>query len=54
MKILSAHSDFIEFEPVKPAIKNAEETKKEKKRIEECVVIFLGVDEGDEGNRGQA
>jgi len=50
MKILSAHSDYIEFEPVKKALKTAEEAAKEKQRIEECVVIFMGIDKEDETN----
>jgi len=48
MKILTIHSDFIEFEPVSKAIKTAEEVKKERKRIENCLVIFSSVEKADE------
>ncbi|MCD6414072.1 MAG: threonine--tRNA ligase [Candidatus Diapherotrites archaeon] len=51
MKILTIHSDFIEVEPKKKAIKDAEEVEKEKKRIEECLVVFSAVEAGDEGNQ---
>ena len=47
MKILTIHSDFIEFEPLSKAIKTAEEIEREKKRIEECLVVFTSVEEGD-------
>jgi threonyl-tRNA synthetase len=47
MRILSIHSDFIEFEPLTKAIKNAEDAKREKKRIEECLVVFTSSEEGD-------
>ena len=48
MKILTIHSDFIEFEPLSKAIKTAEEVAKEKKRIEECLVVFTSVEDGDD------
>jgi len=47
MKILSIHSDFIEFQPITKAIKNAEEVNLEKKRIDECLIIFTSVEEED-------
>ncbi|MBR9690055.1 threonine--tRNA ligase [Candidatus Woesearchaeota archaeon] len=49
MKILALHSDYVEFEPIKKALKTAEETKKKKKRIEECLVVFTSVESSDEG-----
>ena len=48
MKILTIHSDFLEFEPLTKAIKSAEEVKKEKKRVENCLVIFSSVEKEDE------
>lgn len=48
MKILAIHADFIEFEAKKKAIKDAEEVKDGKKRVEECLVIFTAVEKRDE------
>ncbi len=50
MKILTIHADFIEFEPKKKAIKEAEEISKEKKRVEECLVVFTAFEKKDEEN----
>ena len=50
MRILTVHSDFIEFEPKKKALKAAEEIEKKLHRIEECLVIFSSVEQGDEEN----
>jgi threonyl-tRNA synthetase len=47
MKILLIHSDFIEYEPKKEAIKGAEKCDKEKKRIEDCLVVFTSVEKDD-------
>ncbi len=48
MRILTVHSDFIEFEPKKKALKAAEEIEKKLKRVEECLVVFSSVEKGDE------
>jgi threonyl-tRNA synthetase len=48
MKILAIHSDFIEFEPKEKAIEFAEECETKKKRIEECLVVFVSVEKSDE------
>lgn len=49
MRILTVHADYIEVEPVKKAIKEAEELKaKGKERYEEVLVVFTAVEEGDE------
>ncbi len=48
MRILSIHSDYIEVEPKEKAIANAEEIEKVKKRIEDCLVVFVSVEESDE------
>jgi len=48
MKILQAHSDFIEYEAVKKEIKEAEEIKEKKKRFEDILVLFTCIEKGDE------
>ncbi|NHJ85519.1 MAG: threonine--tRNA ligase [Asgard group archaeon] len=48
MRILTIHSDFIEFEPKKKAIKAAEEIEKTLRRVEECLVVFSSVEKPDE------
>ncbi|MGB9959451.1 MAG: threonine--tRNA ligase [Candidatus Bathyarchaeales archaeon] len=47
MRILQLHSDFIEYKPVEKEIAMAEEAEKEAKRLEEVVVLFTAVEEGD-------
>ncbi len=47
MRILQLHSNFIVFKPVQKEIAIAEEAKKEEKRVEEVVVLFTAVEEGD-------
>ena len=47
MRILQLHANFIEFKPVKKEIKMAEETKEEKKRIEQVVVLFTAIEKED-------
>lgn len=46
MRILQLHCDYIEYTPVKKEIKSAEETA-EPRRLEELVVAFVAVEEGD-------
>lgn len=51
MKILTIHADFIEFQAKKKAFKAAEEgISEEKKRVEECLVVFSAVEKRDESN----
>lgn len=47
MRILQLHSDFIEYEPVEKEIPSAENCDKQKIRIEDVVVLFTAVEEGD-------
>ena len=47
MRILQLHSNFIEYKPIKKEITEAEEAEKRKRRIEEIVVLFTAVEEGD-------
>ncbi len=48
MKILLTHCDYIEYEPKKKAIADAEPVDKEKVRIDECLVVFSSAEEGDD------
>ncbi len=55
MRILTVHADFIEVEPIKKAIAEAEKIeKKEKKRYEEVLVVFTAVEESDVDVDGSA
>ncbi len=53
MRILQLHSNFIEYEAVKKEIALAEEPEKKKDRLEELVVLFTAVEEGDDTNVAQ-
>ena len=48
MKILLVHSDFIEYESKKKAIEAAEAVEMDKKRVEDCLVVFCSAEEGDD------
>jgi threonyl-tRNA synthetase len=50
MKILSIHSDFVEFAPVSKAIPSAEEAEKGLTKIKDCLVIFSSIEKSDEKN----
>ena len=47
MRILQFHSDSIVFKPIEKEINTAEEASKEEVRIEEVVVLFTAIEEGD-------
>lgn len=47
MRILQLHSNFIVFKPLEKEIEIAEEAKKEENRIEEALVLFTAIEEGD-------
>lgn len=47
MRILQLHCDSIEFTPVKKEIKSAEEIEPSSKKIDEVVVAFVAIEEGD-------
>ncbi|MCK4474647.1 threonine--tRNA ligase [Candidatus Bathyarchaeota archaeon] len=47
MRILQLHSNFIEYKPIKKEITEAEEAEKKERRLEEVVVLFTAVEEGD-------
>ena len=50
LRILQLHSNFIEYEAIEKEIPSAEEPEKIKDRIEEVVVLFTAVEEGDDIN----
>ncbi len=50
MRILQLHSDFIEYKPVRKEIAIAEESDEKKHRLEELVVLFTCIEEGDDEN----
>ncbi|MEM3627321.1 MAG: threonine--tRNA ligase [Candidatus Bathyarchaeia archaeon] len=47
MRILQLHSNFIEYKPIQKEIEMAEEAEKKEIRLEEIVVMFTAVEEGD-------
>jgi threonyl-tRNA synthetase len=47
MRILQLHSDFIEYTPIKKEVASAEEAEKKPNRLEDLVVLFTCVEEGD-------
>ncbi|MBW6461724.1 MAG: threonine--tRNA ligase [DPANN group archaeon] len=50
MKTILLHSDFIEFEAKKKAVKNPEEIDVKKHRVEDCLVAMSAVEKNDETN----
>ncbi|MFH1294686.1 MAG: threonine--tRNA ligase [Candidatus Aenigmatarchaeota archaeon] len=54
MRLLLIHSDFVEWEPKNKAIKSAEDVEKDKKRVEEALVVFTAVEKNDENNQAAA
>ena len=50
MRLLTIHSDFIEYKPLQKAIAKAEEVELVEKRIDDCLVIFVSVEKEDEDN----
>ncbi len=48
LRILQLHSNFIEYKPIKKEIATAEKCEKKKKRLEELVVLFTCVEDGDD------
>ncbi|MEM2255130.1 MAG: threonine--tRNA ligase, partial [Candidatus Bathyarchaeia archaeon] len=48
MRILQLHSNYIEYKPIQKEITLAEEADSETKRLEEVVVLFTAVEEGDD------
>jgi len=55
MRILTIHADFIEVEPIKKAIADAEKIQsQERKKYDEVLVVFTAVELGDEDVGGSA
>ena len=48
MRILQLHCDSIEYTPTKKEIKNAEELNPVTKRLDEVVVAFIAIEQGDD------
>src|SRR5512143_3692885 len=53
MRILQLHSNFIVFKPVEKEINIAEDAEKVENRIEEVVVLFTAIEEGDNSAMAQ-
>ena len=53
MRILQLHCDSIEYNPTKKEIKSAEEITPEFKRLEEVVVVFVAIENGDDSEIAQ-
>ncbi len=53
MRILQLHSNFITYKPVEKEIPQAEEAEKNEVRVEEVVVLFTAVEEGDNAQIAQ-
>jgi len=47
MRILQLHSNFIEYKPIMKEIPSAEHCEQRMTRIDEVVVLFVSVEEGD-------
>ncbi len=47
MRILQLHSDYFEYKPVKKEIDGAEEAEKKARRLDDIVVLFVAVEDGD-------
>lgn len=53
MRILQLHSNFIVYKPVEKEINTAEEAEKTENRVEEVVVLFTAIEEGDNSAMAQ-
>jgi len=55
MRLLQLHSDFIEYEPIDKEIRDAEDiASKSKVRLEDLVVVFVAVENGDDESVAKA
>jgi threonyl-tRNA synthetase len=55
MRLLQLHSDFIEYEPIEKEIRDAEDiASKSKVRLEDLVVAFVAVENGDDESVAKA
>ena len=53
MRILQLHCDSIEYTPTKKEIKSAEDITPQTKRLEEIVVAFVAIENGDDSSVAQ-
>ena len=53
MRILQLHCDSIEYTPTKKEIKSAEDITPETKKLEEVVVAFIAIEQGDDSSVAQ-
>ncbi|MGA3191380.1 MAG: threonine--tRNA ligase [Candidatus Bathyarchaeia archaeon] len=53
MRILQLHANFIAYKPVQKEIAMAEEAEKKEARLEELIVLFTAVEEGDDARVAQ-
>ncbi|MDR2707724.1 MAG: threonine--tRNA ligase [Nitrososphaerota archaeon] len=53
MRILQLHSNFINYKPVEKELPQAEDAEKSEVRVEEVVVLFTAVEEGDNSQVSQ-
>lgn len=53
MRILQLHTNFITYKPVEKEISMAEEAEKNEVRVEEVVVLFTAIEEGDNSAMAQ-
>jgi threonyl-tRNA synthetase len=53
MRILQLHSNFIVFKPIQKEISIAEEAEEKENRVEEVVVLFTAIEEGDNTQTGR-
>jgi threonyl-tRNA synthetase len=47
MRILQLHSNYIEYKPIEKEVAMAEDTEKKERRVDDVVVLFTAVEEGD-------
>ncbi|RLG21580.1 threonine--tRNA ligase [Candidatus Micrarchaeota archaeon] len=47
MRIIMLHSDFVEFQAIKPAVKKPEQIKEKTDRMEECLLVLTSVEKND-------
>lgn len=52
MRVLLIHSDYLEFEAKRKALKSAEEVREKSGRAEDVLVVFMAVEKADEENPG--
>jgi threonyl-tRNA synthetase len=50
MRLLTIHSDFLEYKPLQKAIPKPEEAELGAKKIDDCLVTFISVEKEDESN----